>query len=129
MEQLKAFAADVASAPLWVQYWLNFMGVVLALSIPFAFARVEARWALLVTAASLPAMIALHSLVGYVRLLGLVHVVIWTPFVIYLWRRREHWRVKATLSGKWILILFLTMIVSLAFDYADVARWLLGERG
>ncbi len=29
----------------------------------------------------------------------------------------------------WILALFLTMIVSLAFDYADVARRLLGERG
>lgn len=129
MEQFQAFQADIATAPLWVQYWLNFMGIVLMLAVPFAFARVEARWALLVIALTLPAMIALHSLVGYVRLLGVVHVVIWTPFVIYLWRRRDRWRVKETLSGKWILILFLTMIVSLALDYSDVARWLLGERG
>jgi hypothetical protein len=129
MEHLAAFEADIATAPLWVQYWLNYMGVVLMLSIPFAFVRVEARWAVLVVALTVPAMVALHSAMGYVRLLGVVHVVVWTPFVIYLWRRRDRWRVKETLSGKWIALLFATMIVSLAFDYTDVARWLLSERG
>lgn len=129
MEQLAAFQADIAEAPLWVRYWLNYMGVVLTLAVPFAFVRVEARWAVLVVALTLPAMVALHSVVGYVRLLGIVHVVLWTPFVIYLWRRREHWRVRETFSGKWIALLFATVIISLAFDYADVARWLLGERG
>lgn len=129
MEQLQSFQTDISSAPFWVQYWLGFMGVVLTLAILFAFVRVEARWAMLVIALTAPAMIALHSKIGYVRLLGVVHVVIWTPFVAYLWRRRERWRVKETLSGKWILILFLTMVVSLAFDYTDVVRWLLGERG
>lgn len=129
MEQFAAFEAYIAAAPLWVQYWLNYMSVVLMLAIPFAFFRAEARWAVLVVALTVPAMVALHSVMGYVRLLGVVHVVLWTPFVIYLWRRRDSWRVKETLSGKWIALLFATMIVSLAFDYADVARWLLGERG
>lgn len=129
MNALEAFAADLATAPLWVQYWVNFMGLAFAPAIPLAFKRVEARWALLVMALSIPAMAFLHSMVGYVRLLGIVHVVIWTPFVIYLWRRRDRWRIRETLSGKWIALLFATMIVSLVFDYADVARWLLGERG
>ena len=129
MEQLQAFEADIATAPLWVQYWLAFLSVVLMLSFPFAFARDEARWAALVVLLTFPAMIALHAAIGYVRLLGVVHVVFWTPFVIYLWRRRGQWRVKETISGKWIALLFATMIVSLAFDYSDVARWLLGERG
>lgn len=128
MEYLAAFEADIARGPLWVQYWLNYMGLVLMLAFPFAFVRAEARWAVLVVLLTLPSMVALHHAMGYVRLLGVVHVVIWTPFVIYLWRRRNEWRVKETISGKWILVLFLTMIVSLAFDYADVARWLIGER-
>ncbi len=128
MDAFEAFSRDLAAAPRWVDLWVNFMGLVLALSIPFAVKRVEARWALVVMALSLPAMIALHSLVGYVRLLGLVHVVIWTPFVIYLWRRRGDWRVGETLSGKWLALLFATMVISLAFDYADVVRWLLGDR-
>ncbi|MEK7264525.1 MAG: hypothetical protein AAB227_00370 [Pseudomonadota bacterium] len=129
MEQLQAFQADIATAPLWVQYWLVFLSVVLMLAFPFAVVRSEARWAALVVVLTFPAMIALHSAIGYVRLLGIVHVVLWTPFIIYLWRRRAQWRVKETISGKWIALLFATMIVSLAFDYSDVARWLLGERG
>jgi len=129
MEYLAAFEADIARAPLWVQYWLNYMGLVLMLAFPFAFVRGEARWAALVILLTLPSMVALHHAMGYVRLLGIVHVVIWTPFVVYLWRRRDRWRIRETFSGKWIALLFATMIVSLVFDYADVARWLLGERG
>jgi len=128
MQSLTAFLQDVDAAPQWVQLWLLFMGVVLALSIPFAAKCAEARWALLVMALSAPAMITLHHMVGYVRLLGIVHVVLWTPFVIYLWGRRAQWRVRDSLSGKWIVLLFSTMIVSLVFDYADVVRWILGDR-
>jgi hypothetical protein len=129
MNEIAAFAADVKAGPLWVQYWLAFLSLVLMLAFPFALVRKEARVAALVVALTFPAMIALYSLIGFVRLLGIVHVVFWTPFVIYLWRRRDDWRVKESLSGKWLVLLFLTMIVSLAFDYADVVRWLLGERG
>ena len=129
MEPLQAFQADLETAPLWVQYWIQFMSAVMILAIPFALVRVEARWAVLVMVLSAPAMVALHSAIGYQRLLGVVHVVIWTPFVVYLWRRRDRWRVQETLAGKWILVLFLTMIASLALDYVDVARWLMGERG
>jgi hypothetical protein len=55
-------------------------------------------------------------------------VVIWTPFVVYLWRRRDKWPVREILSGKRIFVLFLTMLVALAFDYADIVRRLLGAR-
>lgn len=129
MKLFQAFQSDVAAAPLWIQYWLGFLSIVLILAFPFAFVRNEARWAALVVLLTFPAMIALHSMIGYVRLLGVVHVVFWTPFVIYLWRRRYQWRVGETISGKWIALLFATMILSLAFDYSDVTRWLLGERG
>ena len=129
MEALQAFAANLETAPRWVQAWVQFMGVVLMLSVPFAFRRVEARVALVIAAITLPAMVWLYSKIGFVRLLGVVHVVLWTPFLFWLWRRRQEWRVKETIAGKWVVLLFATMVVSLAFDYADVARWLMGERG
>lgn len=129
MELAGAFLRDIASGPAWVGAWVYFMGIVFLLAIPFSFARVEARWALLVMALSFPAMIGLYSLVGFVRLLGIVHVVLWTPFALYLWRRRAHWRIRQTLAGKWIALLFATVVVSLAFDYTDVVRYTLGERG
>lgn len=129
VEAVNSFYQDLNAAPEWVQVWVNFMGAVFALGIVFAFRRIEARLALLVMAVTIPAMIGLHSAIGYSRLLGIVHVVLWTPLAVWLWRRRGAWRAKETLSGKWIALLFATIIVSLAFDYADVVRWLMGERG
>jgi len=64
---------------------------------------------------------------GYVKLMGLSHIVFWTPLVFFLfsrarqpqmpiWPRRILWFVMATI------------VISLAFDYVDVARYFLGER-
>ncbi len=128
MAVISDFNAAMQDGPGWVLAWVNFMGVILMMAVPFSFVRIEARWALLVIALTMPTMLFLFAQLGYVRLLGAVHVVFWSPFVIYLWRRRNSWRVKETLSGKWIVVLFITMIASLAFDYADVIRYALGER-
>lgn len=76
-------------------------------------------------------MNTLYSQIGYVRLLGLGHIVPWTPLIIYLfnylWRRRSQWDLT-TLTGKWIAGVFTLNLISLVIDYVDVARWLLGER-
>ena len=125
-ELAQQFQANVNSGPIWVKYWVDFMGLVFALAIPFSFIRVEARWAVLVMLLTVPTMLALYSQVGYVRLLGLPHVILWTPFLIYLLGRRHAWRVRETIAGKWLLLLTITIIISLAFDYADVGalhRW------
>jgi hypothetical protein len=71
---------------------------------------------------------ALYSQIGYSRLLGLAHVIFWTPVLVYLVRRHAQWRVGQTLSGKWIVLSVMVLTVSLAFDYTDVIRWILGER-
>ncbi len=85
----------------------------------------------IVVAAACAAVIVLmplwHAQVGYVRLVALPHIVIWTPLAIYLYRRRKHfaahWPVRWTVAA-----LMLTIVVSLGFDYVDVLRYLLGER-
>ncbi len=128
MEIVEAFSEDLTAAPQWVQIWVNFMGVVLLASILFVRTRVEARWTLVALALTFPFMMWLYSRFGYQRILGLAHVIFWTPLVIYFWRRRAHWRVRETLGGKWVLLAFSTMCVSLVMDYADVVRYLLGER-
>lgn len=124
---VKSFAEDLTAGPTWVIVWVAFMGIVFLLAIPFSLSRVEARRALVAMALAFPGMLALYHVVGMVRLLGVVHVVLWTPLAVYLWRRRSHWRVRETLAGKWTALLFATIFVSLAFDYTDVVRYLLGE--
>lgn len=128
-ELMAAWSADVARQPLWVQIWMDVMMIVLlGLSVVFSFVRVEARWVLAAFLAGAAAMLFIYSRMGYVRLLGLGHVIFWTPVLVYLLRRRDRWRVRETLSGKWILLAVTVLTISLAFDYADVARWLLDKR-
>ncbi len=129
MEVMNAFSAEIKAGPAWVFWWVNYMTVVFLLAIPFSFVRVEARWTALVIALQFPAMLWLYTQVGFVRLLGITHIVFWTPLLIYLWRRRHKWRVKETLAGKWIVLLVATMLISLAFDVTDVIRYALGDRG
>lgn len=128
-ELMAAWNADVAAQPEWVQIWLNVLVGVLGLSVVFSFVRVEARWVLLGLVLGAAGVIGLYSQIGYSRLLGLGHVLAWTPLLIYLICRRPHWQVKETWSGKWIVAAVTVLTVSLAFDYADVIRWLVGERG
>ena len=125
---LSAFSAEVAAQPQWIQIWLNILVGVLALSIPFAFVRREAVWTLLGLIAGGSAVMFLYSQFGYQRILGLGHVIFWTPLLIYLIRRRGHWRIKETWAGKWIVAAVLVLIISLTFDYVDIFRWIFGDK-
>ncbi len=128
MTALQALSADIAAGTQWVYWWVNYMSLVFVLAIPFSFVRVEARWTLLALALQFPALVWLHSQIGYVRLLGITHVIFWTPLLVYLWSRRNRWKIRETLAGKWIALLFATMAVSLVIDYTDVVRYALGDR-
>ncbi len=77
-------------------------------------------------------MTTLYTLNGYNRLLGLFHVVCWTPLLIYLWKNRPRENRDASgaaaLYPRWLRTLFITDLASLAVDYIDVLRYLLGHR-
>ena len=121
------FQQNIEDGPAGVEYWVNFMGAVFMLSIPFSFVRKEARWALLTIVLTLIAMMLAFKYFGYERILGAVHIIVWPPLLIYLINRREDWRVKETWSGKWLAVLVATMLVSLVFDITDVVRYFLGH--
>lgn len=69
----------------------------------------------------------MYEKLGFVKLLGLPHVLFYTPVVIYFATR-----LRSGLLPKyaaWIMSASLVIIlISLAFDYTDVARYFLGER-
>lgn len=106
--------------------WVIILMVMNTASILFL-KRVEARWVL---AAWIPNGIFMSWLltqVGYTRMLGLSHVIFWTPLLIYLWMRRDKWNVSGSLTGKWLVGLFAVNLISLVIDYADVARYIMGD--
>lgn len=129
-ELFSNFTADMAAnSPAWVSHWVNVMSLVLFAGLPFVFFRRQARWTWLLLILGAASVLTLYAQTGYSRLLGLGHVIFWTPALIYLWHQRAHWNVRSTWFGKWAIAASVVIAISLAFDYADVSRWLLGERG
>lgn len=64
---------------------------------------------------------------GFVRLLGLGHALLWTPLMPYLVSRVR----AGDAQGPYLFYLkalLVTDCLSLVIDYADVSRYLLGER-
>ncbi len=121
----------IATQPSWVQWWINWMGIVIVGSmIALLFSKTTRRDSAVILVTSLAVfflMMWLYQQVGFVRLLGIVHVVIWTPLAIYFWRRLRNPAI-ATPFRQVIWVFLATIIVSLMFDYVDVVRYLLGER-
>ena len=71
-------------------------------------------------------MTALHTKLGYVRLVGIGHFV-WFPMLIWLGFRLDNIP-EGTLFKGWILTLIAMDTVSLLLDTIDLIRYLRGER-
>ncbi len=118
--------SHILQEPLWLQIWLVWLLLVNSASVAFV-RRGEARWVLIAFVANLVTLSALFELNGYNRLLGLSHVIWWTPLLVYLYRRP----VLSARPGAfpaWLRVLFVTNLASLVVDYVDVARYALGDR-
>ncbi|MBL1420813.1 MAG: hypothetical protein COC24_009920 [Alphaproteobacteria bacterium] len=120
----------IALQPSWVFYWVNWL-LIGAFILPLSLfiwksTRLMAVVILLTSIAGAASVEWLYSTLGYVKLLGLPHIILWTPLVVYLL-----WNLNRKTFGnieRWIIrIVMATIIISLVFDYTDVIRYLLGE--
>ena len=116
----------ILNEPFWLEIWILWMAVLNSASIFFV-RRVEARWVLAAWLASLVTMSRLFDEFGYTRILGLAHVLWWSPLVVYLFRRRASFGEGA--FGGWARWLLVTNAVALAIGAVDVLRFALGDRG
>ncbi len=126
-----SFDEQILLLPQWVQIWINAIGFVLIGSlIIFLFSKSTRKDALVVFLLAAPGVamvLFLHTQMGLVRLLGLGHVIFWTPLLVYLVRRLRH-DPPPGLFAFVMGVLTLVIAVALVFDYIDVVRWVLGER-
>ena len=115
----------------WIRVWFYWLGfAIVATPIVLAFSRATRRDAVIVLLTNIAVVVSMGWLfrqIGYVRLLGIVHVFLWTPLFIYLFGRAKNGEMM--LPFRLVIWAFVaTLAVSLAFDYIDVVRYLLGER-
>ena len=111
--------------PLWLQAWLFWMFILNSLAVAF-WRRREGRWVLLAWLLNLTFMPLLYEAFGYVRLLGLSHILFWTPLVIAL-ARAVPGVPAGDAYGKWIRTVLVTNAISLVIDYVDLVRYLAGD--
>ena len=87
----------------------------------------EARLILFAFLAQAVIMAVIADTLGFVRLLGIAHVILWTPLMVYLFKR-----VTIVRDDQPYFIYIVTVLVtdclSLVIDYVDVGRYILGER-
>ena len=121
----------IAQQPAWIGYWLKWL-FFSAFILPFALliwrqSRIAAIAAIAAAIAGAFGTGWLYDKMGYVKLLGLPHMLVWTPLAIYLVRQMR--RADMPKWPRWIMGVVLgSILISLAFDYTDVLRYLLGER-
>lgn len=118
--------ARIAEGPAWIYWWTRVIDTTNWLLIPFAFMDRRAHWALTAWFVNIIIILTLYGTFGYVRLLGLSHILVWTPLMIYLLRERkpfgqENW------AGRYLHWFMIMATISLAFDYVDLARYFMGD--
>ena len=116
---------SIAQQPVWLQVWMGWMGFINLAAILFVWKTREARWALAAFLASAMTMSGLYEIFGYERILGLAHVLFWTPLLIWLFGRRKSIGRRGA-PAIYLHVLFATIGLSLVVDYYDVATFLIG---
>jgi hypothetical protein len=125
----------IANGPVWVFAWVMWMGIINIAAILFLITRKDGKFrfghfealAIIATMVVMALFMAwLFDQVGYVRLLGLPHVLFWTPLAIYLWTRLSH-HPRNSVFGVYLRVLLATIGISLVIDYIDVVRYLTGD--
>lgn len=124
----------ILTEPWWLQAWVGILVLAIAGALLFVIGREQGKWRVRPEAVAILASAVLASMImdwiyanyGYVRLLGLGHLIAWTP--VYLWILTHRQRFPpATAYGKYIRIYLIIAGVSLVIDAADVVRYLLGD--
>jgi hypothetical protein len=111
--------------PWWA--WL-FLLMLVNLLIPLVFLGTpEAHWTLIAFFVAFGIQATLFRFKGFVRLLGVGHIIPWVPLVLWLWTRLGAID-PSTPFGQWILAVIFLNGISLVIDLVDVFRYLAGDR-
>lgn len=125
--------AAIALQPAWLQAWVMVLVVVNLGAALFLLVRRDGKLGVRIEALAIllsfivagVAMSWLYEQVGYVRLLGLPHLLFWLP--VYAWLVGKFRRNEFTAPFRhYLMVYFLIAGLSLTIDFVDVVRYLLG---
>jgi hypothetical protein len=135
MEPMPPTLGDaIATEPLWLRSWLFVLVTVNLAALLFVVGREGGRWRvrlepIAILASFLVAGVFmgwLYEQVGYVRLLGLAHLLFWGPVWVWILLRRTAIG-TGSWFGRYVHAYLVVAGISLAIDTVDVVRHLLGD--
>jgi hypothetical protein len=126
----------IAAGPAWLRAWVGLLILSHVAALPFGFWREEraikfrpecaAIFVSFIAAAI--TMNWLHETYGYVRLLGLAHLIFWTPAFVWVMSKRAAIGSNSW-YGRYIHAYLLIAGTSLVIDTIDVIRYAFGDTG
>jgi hypothetical protein len=112
---LDAILAQPDHLRLWMG-WLVFVNLV----VPLIFLPRTEAWVTMIAFLINAALMAhLFELYGYSKILGLAHLIVWPPLLLWLWSR--WYGIDGAAVRVWLMVLALSNVASLVLDTRDVA--------
>ena len=130
----ESLVVAAAMEPAWLRWWFRALLFSNLAAIFFILHKVQGKWrvrpestAILLSFVAVGIMMNwMYAKVGYVRLLGLPHLIFWTP--IYFWMLSKFRRDTYTGPFRYYVFFYLVIIgASLVIDTSDLIRYLLGD--
>lgn len=116
----------IAEGPQWVYWWTRVIDTSNWALLLFVYFDRRARWAFLAWIFNIVVILTIYNMFGYVRLLGLAHILAWTPLLPYLLYHRRPF-MEENWTGRYLYWFMAVIAISLVFDYIDVVRYFLGQ--
>lgn len=126
--------AAIATEPMWLQVWVLLLVIANLGAIGFIATKQTGSWRPRVEAIAILASFGAAALLmtwvygryGYVRLLGLPHLLFWGPVFVWLLLRYRKGDFTSPFR-KYLLFYFLIAGISLIVDASDVVRYFAGD--
>ena len=127
-----SFGEAMATAPMHIQIWTKVLAVFMfGTPVYLLFVKSTRRIAFIILCSSILNMIglvSLYSLLDYVRLLSLPHILIWVPLLVYLFGQLKTHPMPT--HARYVIIPFCIVVsLCLVIDFINVGRYILGDVG
>jgi hypothetical protein len=124
----------ILTEPMWLQGWVGLLVIANLLAFAFVATKQSGKWAIRTEAvailvsffAAAALMTWMYGRFGYVRLLGVAHLIFWGPVFVWLiirYRKAEF----ASPFSVYLAFYLLIAGISLVVDSIDVLRYLFGD--
>ncbi len=121
-EMMDQINAQMELLPPLVQYWMKGMSLIFIVSLAFVWKKKAARYAFASMLLVIPVGLLAFYFSNNVHLMGVGHLLFWTPLLYYLFKyeiKSDEFTFKSAYGG-WVVLIMVTIAISLIFDVRDV---------